>query len=303
MMDKPKISNMENVHKEKQIVVNAVSQEESCDVNTTLSTSQPPKPKFPSLSLPNSANSSPSTLMKKLKHRSKGSPCQASTLKHHYWLQAMHLRRSKSCGEGRVSRSPSEEFDLWWVKPSAVEHDNMNHSSFSKTEATTESLVSGKNVETHEDEEGFKCSALCLYLPGFGKAKAVKTKEGSEIEGGVNAISRTVSLEKFECGSWASSSLFNEIEGDRMNSSYFDLPLELIKCSDNDVHAPITSAFVFEKELKRIPKTGSSVKSHHHVGFSTSSSTSKPASPASCITPRLRKAREDFTTFLEAQSA
>nr|KYP55047.1 hypothetical protein KK1_001252 [Cajanus cajan] len=263
--------------------------------------SQPPKPKFLSLSLPNSANSSPSTLMKKkLKHRSTESPYEASTLKHQYDQQEeMHLRRSKSCGEGRAC-APSDDFDLWWAKSSAVEHENMHHGSFSKTEAIRESLVSCKNVKTHEDE-GFKCSALCLYLPGFGKAKAVKTrKEGSEMEAGV--ISRTVSLEKFECGSWASSALFLEIEGDTMNSSYFDLPMELIKCSANDVHAPVSSAFVFEKDLEGVHKTGSSRKSPHHVPFSTSS-TAKPVSPASCITPRLRKAREDFTAFLEAQRA
>lgn len=177
----------------------------------------------------------------------------------------------------------------------------MHHNSFSKTEAIRESSVSDKDMETYEDE-GFKCSALCLYLPGFGKAKAVKSrKEGSEMEGGVT--SRTVSLEKFECGSWVSSALFHEIEGDLMSSNYFDLPMELIKCSANDVHAPVTSAFVFEKDLKAVPKIGSSRKSLHHVRLSASSSISKPASPASWITPRLRKAREDFTLFLEAQSA
>ncbi|KAG5099489.1 hypothetical protein JHK82_044541 [Glycine max] len=314
---------MEKGHKE-HIMVKAQSQkkEEACHVSTTLAATdlhrpslQPPKPKFLSLSLPNSANSSPSTLMeKKPKHRSIESPCQASTLIHQQQqtlipldevdymdqmqddqLQDMQLRRSKSCGEGRASCAPSDEFDLWWAKPGAVERNNMHRNSFSKTEAI---LVSGKNVETCEDE-GFKCTALCMYLPGFGKAKAVKTRKelGSEVEG-CAVISRTVSLEKFECGSWASSALFHEIniEGDPINSSYFDLPLELIKCSANDVHSPVTSAFVFEKDLK----TGFSTKSPRHVRFSTPS---KPASPASCITPRLRKAREDFTAFLEAQSA
>ncbi|TKY58506.1 histone H3 centromeric protein HTR12 [Spatholobus suberectus] len=305
MMGRPKISNTEKAHKEKKIVVDTRSLKESCDVSTTLAATDlhrpslhPPKPKFLSLSLPNSATSSPSTLMnKKLKHRSIESPCQASTLKHQYdQLQEMHLR-SKSCGEGRAC-APSDEFDIWWVKPSAVEHENMHHGSLSKIEAIRESLVSGKDVKTYDDE-GFKCSVLCLYLPGFGKAKAVKAKkEGSEMEGAV--ISSTVSLEKFECGSWASSLLFHEIEGDPMNS-YFDLPMELIKCSANDVHTPVTSAFVFEKDLKGVVKTDSARKSPHHVRFSTPSSTSKPGSQASCITPRLRKAKEDFTAFLEAQ--
>jgi len=307
-MIKAKTSNTETAHKEK-IMADARSQQEYCDASTTLAatdlhcpSSQPPKPRFPGLSLPNSANSTPSALMKKkLKQRIMESPCQGRTLMHqHDQLQEMHLRRSKSCGEGRA-RASSDEFDLWWAIPNAVERHSTHQNSFSKTEAIRDSPVSGKDVEAYE-EEGFKCSALCLYLPGFGRGKPVKMrKEGSVVEGGV--ISRTVSLEKFECGSWASSALFHETEEDPMNSSYFDLPLELIKCSANDVHAPVASAFVFEKDLKGLPKTGSATKSPKHVRFSTSSSTSKPTSPGSCIFPSLSTAREDFTAFLQAQGA
>ncbi|KAK7360768.1 hypothetical protein VNO77_02781 [Canavalia gladiata] len=304
MMDEPKISMKKNAQKESSITSLATT-----DLHYLSLQLQHPKPKFLSLSLPNSANSSPlftsNLTKKKPKDRSIESPWLASTLKQQFLPQEMHLRRSKSCGEGRECAA-SDEFDLWLVKPSAVELEDMNHDSYAKTEVTKESPVSGKDMETCEDE-GFKCSALCLYLPGFGKAKAVKTrKEGSEME---TAISRTVSLEKFECGSWASSVLFHEIEGDSMNS-YFDLPMELIKGSANDVHAPVTSAFVFDKNLKGVLKTGSSRASAgksdtspHQVRFSISSSTSYPASPASCITPRLRKAREDFNAFLEAQSS
>ncbi|XP_027348018.1 uncharacterized protein LOC113859443 [Abrus precatorius] len=326
-MDGPKISMKENEQKEKRIVMDALSQNASSTKHRTfesalpnVSTSlvvtdlhraislQPPNPKLLSHSLPNSANSSPmftSNLMKKKSNggRSVESPCQASSiLKHKCLVQEMHLRRSKSYGEGRAYAS-LDEFDLWLVKPSTAEqHDNIHHGSFSITEAIKEGPVNGKDMESCE-EEGFKCSALCLYLPGFGKAKAVKArKEGSEMGG---AISRTVSLEKFECGSWASSALCHEIEGDPMNS-YFDLPMELIKCSANDVHAPVTSAFVFEKGLKGVLKTGSSRTSGRksdtsplHVGFSTSHT----ASAASCISPRLRKVKEDFNAFLEAQSA
>jgi len=307
-MIKAKTSNTETAHKEK-IMADARSQQEYCDASTTLAatdlhcpSSQPPKPRFPGLSLPNSANSTPSALMKKKpKQRIMESPCQGRTLMHqHDQLQEMHLRRSKSCGEGRA-RASSDEFDLWWAIPNAVERHSTHQNSFSKTEAIRDSPVSGKDVEAYE-EEGFKCSALCLYLPGFGRGKPVKMrKEGSVVEGGV--ISRTVSLEKFECGSWASSALFHETEEDPMNSSYFDLPLELIKCSANDVHAPVASAFVFEKDLKGLPKTGSATKSPKHVRFSTSSSTSKPTSPGSCIFPSLSTAREDFTAFLQAQGA
>lgn len=328
MMDQPKISIKESSQKEKQIVVNAHTLKESSINQGSYDTAslQPSRPKFPSLSLPNSANSSPlfpSTLMKrKSKSGVVESPCQASssnmTLNHHYLLQEeIHLRKSKSCGEGRASAcAPFDEFDLWLTKPSVVvEHDHMHHHhhSFSKTEAIIkESHVSSKELETNADEGFFKCSALCMYLPGFGKAKPIKTKkEGSEIDG---VVSRTVSLDKFECGSWTSSTLFHEIERDSTNS-YFDLPMELIKCSgtNDDVHAPVTSAFVFEKDLKGVLKSGSSNRaasaarksdaSPHHVRFSISSSTPHPSSPALCNTPCLRKAREDFNAFLEAQSA
>lgn len=332
MMDEHKISIKESLQKEKQIVVDPLSLKGSSTkqgffgtaqptVSTTLAATdlhlpplQPPKQNFLSLSLPNSASSSPqftsTTLLKKKSiGESLESPHQASNLtsKDQHLLQGINIRRSKSCGEGR-GRLSSDEFDLWLTKPTAVEHDNRSRVSFSKTEADNESSISGMEPETPADE-GFKCSALCLYLPGFGKAKAIKArKEESEMEG---VISRTVSLEKFKCGSWASSALFHEIEGgDPMNSSYFDLPMELINCSANDVHAPVTSAFVFEKDLKGVLKNGSArasarktKASPRHVRFSTSSPTSHPASPASCIVPPLRKAIEDFNTFLEAQSA
>jgi len=51
--------------------------------------------------------------------------------------------------------------------------------------------------------DGFKCRALCLYLPGFGGGKV---------------MSRIVSLENFECGSCSSAAIPNEIEGDFDNT-------------------------------------------------------------------------------------
>ncbi|KAK7250693.1 hypothetical protein RIF29_33283 [Crotalaria pallida] len=314
MMEEPKISINECLQKEKQIVVDPLSLKGSSikpgffaaawpTVNTTLSATDlyppplpPPNQKFMSLSLPNSANSSP---------RRAGN----LTSKHQDWLQETHIRKSKSYGEGR-SRATSDEFDLWLSKPSATEYDIKSRDSFSRIEAINGSPDTSKDMQTPADE-GFKCSALCLYLPGFGKAKPVKArKEGSEME---DVISRTVSLEKFECGSWASSALFHEIDegGDPTSSSFFDLPLELIKFSANDdVHTPVKSAFVFEKGLKGVLKNGStrasgrkSEASPRHVRFSTSSSASHHASPPSCVTPNVRKTRDDFNAFLEAQSA
>ncbi|KAJ1407617.1 hypothetical protein SESBI_24091 [Sesbania bispinosa] len=106
-----------------------------------------------------------------------------------------------------------------------------------------------------------QCS--CLYLPRFGggnKVNAVKSrKEVSEREG---VMSRTVSLENFECGSWASAAIFNEIEGESANS-YFDLPMELIKCisaSEECIqYSPVAAAsFVYGKDLKGVLRNGSS---------------------------------------------
>uniref|UniRef100_A0A6P3YXP5 uncharacterized protein LOC107435947 n=1 Tax=Ziziphus jujuba TaxID=326968 RepID=A0A6P3YXP5_ZIZJJ len=295
----------------------------------------PANPKFLSCSLPNSANSSPrfgkAFLKKKWRNESHASPRQ---IENHSRLQSpgdglltlgqeLHLSRSKSCGQGRAFQ-PSDDFDLWHNKPNAVEQmiNNKNLGSFSKTDQITSKVnhkssnnADDKNMEISDD--GFKCGALCLFLPGFGKAKPVRPRK---VEGGDHqveyGISRTVSMEKFECGSWASSAIINDMneDGDSMNL-YFDLPLELIRTGGNDAHSPVTAAFVFDKDRKGVLKNSStraaassaprkSHESSRHVRFSVSSSpTSYPASPASCITPRLRKAREDFNAFLEAQSA
>ncbi|RDX89693.1 hypothetical protein CR513_28551, partial [Mucuna pruriens] len=324
-MEEHRISNMESLQNEKQIVVDPLSLKASptkpgyLDTTTMLPTIiktpsaiilhppplQPPKLKFLSMSLPNSANSSPrfaSPLSKKKpKGESPESQCQASDLtqKLQHLLQEVHLRKSKSCGKA------SDEFDNWLDKLSALEHDKWHHDNFSKTEDVKESPKSVKLKHMKTTHDGFKCSALCLFLPGFGgKVKPVKTKKEESEKGGV--MSRTVSLENFECGSWASAAMFNEIEGDSTNC-YFDLPMELIKCSGSEVNSPVASSFVFERDLKGILKNGSSRASvrksdasPRHVRFSTSSSASHPASPISCISPRLRKAREDFNNFLAA---
>ncbi|MED6119134.1 hypothetical protein PIB30_008942 [Stylosanthes scabra] len=326
-MDSPKILVKKSSQKEKQTLVDLMSLtdssikhgffETSLPVFSTTMASLPPqplKPKFRSHSLPNSANSSPgrpSMMFKKnIKVGILESPCQASnlTLKDHHLQQENNLRRSKSCGE-RQAYEPSDEFDLWSLKPSTVEHTNRSslneiqsiidgmivsnesHGNVSKGELPDRSLSSCEDSLESETEEGFKCNALCLYLPSFGKSKQLKArKKGQAMEGAI--VSKRVSLEKFEFGSWASSSLFHEIEGrdSKSTSTYFDLPMELIKWNANDVDAPISSAFVFEKD-------------HHRVLKNVSSRISYLASQESYTTPSLRKAREDFNAFLEAQSA
>ncbi|PON83818.1 hypothetical protein TorRG33x02_203690 [Trema orientale] len=328
----------ESLQKEKQISIDPISLRELPVVATapkgTGLLELPPsllpgKPKFLSCSLPNSANSSPrfstSLLKKKWKNESQNQPqiqSPASPLQNTVAEKQLnlpleyYLRRSKSCGEGRTY-CPSDDFDLWLHKPDFSDpFDNKKHcSSFSKADdhqminkANHLNKNSNHNNMDLSSDDGFKCGA-CLFLPGFGKAKPVRAprKEEVEVE---NVISRTVSLEKFECGSWASSAI-GDVDS---TNHYFDLPMELIRSGANDAHSPVSSAFLFDKDLKGVLKHGSSRstapaaarKSHEsarHVRFSTASPTSNPASPASCITPRLRKAREDFNAFLEAQSA
>ncbi|XP_019198964.1 PREDICTED: uncharacterized protein LOC109192717 [Ipomoea nil] len=262
----------------------------------------PPSNKFLSCSLPNSVSSSP-------KFRA------AANLSRNKWRNQSHsvalanlerLRRSKSCGEGRAS-VPPEEFDMWFAKTNIKQV--VGKFSRPETKADGDFRAGAKARSAPLDDEKFKCGALCLFIPGFGKAKPVKARKEelplplpAEM---VHTISRTVSLEKFECGSWASSS----INGGEASTHFFDLPMELIRCkSVNDMHSPVSTAFVFDQKSPKgvLKNGGSSRKSHEstrHVRFSTSSPTSYPASPTSCITPRLRKAREEFNAFLEAQGA
>ncbi|XP_049357217.1 uncharacterized protein LOC125821896 [Solanum verrucosum] len=322
---------------EKQISVDPISLKEPNEL--TIPYSKPktlniPK-KISSFSLPNSTTSSPD--FSKKNHISQlPSPLSSSTnhlarqhsvaLTNLERLREIQLRRSKSCGEGRAS-APPEEFDIWFTPNSTIQQvpeDNnkylINNNSFSP-----ESEISIRNDEIYEkktfqDEQKFKCGALCLFIPGFGKGiKHVKSGRRqvsgvSSSDIGPHVVSRTVSLEKFECGSWTSSAaIINDVGDAASNNMFFDLPLELIRCSNvnDDTFSPVTTGFVFDKEVKGVLKntstiTTSSRKSHEstrHVRFSTSSPTSYPPSPTSCITPRMLTSREDFTTFLEAQSA
>ncbi|KAL0897014.1 hypothetical protein Bca101_080975 [Brassica carinata] len=178
-----------------------------------------------------------------------------------------------------------------------------------------------------EEEEDFKCSAFCLTLRGFGKQKPVRSpkSEDSPIKKKMvkpssfsnYAVSVSASLEKFECGSWASTTALARENG----RLYFDLPMEMIKCGSGggcgDVQEPVSLGFFFDKEtgspaLRSVLRASSSVRQQRgsaetspqrRVRFSTTTSVSCPTSPRSCITPRLRKARDDFNTFLAAQNA
>ncbi|KAI5650333.1 hypothetical protein M9H77_36338 [Catharanthus roseus] len=319
---------MKSLGSEKQISVDPISLVDSVSSGTKTKEldnlpfpilKPPSKPKFLSYSLPNSASSSPKFATLKKKPRN---PNQVPTLTVNPFfrqdsialsnlerLRENHMRRSKSCGEGRAS-APPEEFDLWLVK--TKNNNNNNNNLHIKPEVQEEIK---NDVETIE--EGFKCGVLCLFLPGIGKAKPVKARNAEpETEFTQSKepaeVSKRVSLEKFECGSWRSSTILDEVEDGsnnyNNNNLFYDLPLEMIRCSSvSDTHSPVTAAFVFDKDRKGVLKKSSSRKkstpdSSRHVRFSTSSPKSHPASPSSssCV---LLKAREDFNAFLEAQTA
>lgn len=275
---------------------------------------QPPslprsKSKFLSISLPNSASSSPrfssGILRKKPKNQTQESPFSVAR-QHSVDLSRLrenHLQRSKSCGEGRAY-APSDDFDLCLTKVNGADK-YLTSSNRNVNKADTHRR---REKSTLDYDANFKCGALCLYLPSFTKGKLVKSRKEEPTM--AHIISRTVSLEKFECGSWTSSAIVNDSEDDAEASKlYFDLPLELIRSSVNDANSPVRTAFVFEKDRKGVLKNASSRmgrKSHEssrQVRFSTSSPNSCSPSTSPCITPRLRKAREDFNAFLEAQSA
>ncbi|GMH20826.1 hypothetical protein Nepgr_022668 [Nepenthes gracilis] len=220
----------------------------------------PLKLKFVSASLPNSAASSP---LKKIwknqqndastRPASKLSRQQSATDGSQLELQgSITRRRSKSMGEGRLTTA-SDDFDLWLEKPSAGGsrfNDKQKSRSFPKQEVKEGRSKRGENREIPED--GFKCGKLCLFLPTRGKGKPVRPSpsisSSSQKTEAAPVISRTVSLEKFECGSWSPSALINE-DGESANL-FFDLPLELIRCSVSDMQSPVTAAFVFDKETK-----------------------------------------------------
>lgn len=299
----------------------------------------PTKPKFLSYSLPNSASSSPkfSSMLSKKKSRNMNQVSSLSVkpffrqdsiaLTNLERLRESHLRRSKSCGEGRTS-APPEEFDLKWVtKSKNVKNDHHQSSNKNNLYAAEVQLEHKKDysTETTTDslDEKFKCGALCLFLPGFGKgAKPVRARKDEPVEmipfqepeNLALVVSKRVSLEKFECGSWRSSAaILDDAENQKDASNlFYDLPLEMIRCSVSDTHSPVTTAFVFDKDRKGVLKKSSSRStpkkspdSSRHVRFSTSSPSSYPASPTSCVTvdDRLHKAREDLNSFLEAQTA
>ncbi|XP_057971458.1 uncharacterized protein LOC131160123 [Malania oleifera] len=296
------------LQKEKQILVDPVSVKESTGPKM-VAIDRPPdllpaRPKFLSSSLPNSASSSPRFASNMLKNKKWRNQSQAHNLN-----LTLHLDRSKSCGTGRSSCALADELDLWVRNRSNIADANFcGRSEANYKDAGIGNSRGGDNGNgSSRDDDGFKCGALCLFLPSLGRGKPVKARKEEVVLETQNVISRTVSLEKFECGSWSSSAIINDMVAEEDGESanlYFDLPTELIRSGFNEASSPVSAAFVFEKDhrkgvLKSVRGGGKSQESSRHVRFSAAS----PVSSPSCITPRLRKAREDFNAFLEAQSA
>ncbi|KAK1309344.1 hypothetical protein QJS10_CPA09g00759 [Acorus calamus] len=164
-------------------------------------------------------------------------------------------------------------------------------------------------TEEIDINERFKCGALCLFFPSLSsKAKQVQPKVDDD------DLSRSMSLEKFECVSWALLAMVDagesEGEGGAGAHSYFDLPLERIRDGGDDAHSPLEAAFVFDGDRKGVLKKSGSTRrssvesgSRRQVRFSTATTASYLPSPKEfCISPRLRRAREEFNAFLEAQN-
>lgn len=344
----------EGTHREKQISVDPVSIKPAH--NSKWEGKGSISSKFLSFSLPSSVTLSPLKQQQQKKAKRKDGHVITNPLYRQHsvalsnleQLRERHMRRSKSCGEGRTCQ-PSVDFDILshavkintlqeTVKRPEYDGDDDHHLHHGMVTKNSESVPC-------DQDDRFKCGALCLFLPGFGKnAKPVRSRKDiphpDDHPMGVNeghvVVSQRVSLEKFECGSWKSSAIImnNEDDGDSASSRlFFDLPMELIRCSNvNDAELPVTTGFLFEQNNTNNSNTGrkgglknsstvnntvnssaasasrlvhseSMSNSCRHVHFSASSPTLHPASPSSCITPRLRKAREEFNAFLEAQNA
>ncbi|XP_047321282.1 uncharacterized protein LOC124925344 [Impatiens glandulifera] len=250
--------------------------------------------KFLSASLPGSATSSPrfSSPMKKWKNQSPTQQPssidpitgqQSLALSRLAQLQEIHLQRSKSCSEGR---NTSSSIDLEMCTRKLKTQYLKEISSFNKKshdDVQSIDQVNRRKGGIEGDGEGkynekFKCGA-CLFLPGFGKAKPVRShrieEEYNDDDDNIgittmrkpmsnekkqvmadNMISKRVSLEKFECASWTTSVVVLDAYDDMVDgdSLFFDLPMELIRNDSRDNESPVATAFVFDGDLKGVLK-------------------------------------------------
>ncbi|KAJ4782987.1 root hair specific 4 [Rhynchospora pubera] len=267
-------------------------------------------PRFVSASLPCSATSSPHYSFSSnqrwdepnLQPSSAQSP-RTLARQHSLALTRFASTRSMSFAEGRTS-AHNDTFQVLGI----TRQNSSDRSPGSSSSTSSESPKPRPKTKSIKEDD-FKCGALCMYLPSFSKKKAMNLRQQAAHANGGVCVSRLASLEKFECGSWSPPN---------GNACDMDMPVEMERSSTHDTESPIRTAFLFEGVEKRgILKKGSSRfgsakslgSSNRHVRFSVANSpvASCPSSPSvssACLSPRLRKVREEFSAFLEAaQSA
>lgn len=268
-------------------------------------------PRFVSASLPCSANSSPHYTFSSnqkwveepnLHPNSIQSP---RTLARQHSLALSHFasNRSMSFAEGRTL-AHNDTFQVLGV----MMRNSIDRSPGSSSSISSESPKTKSKSKRGAKEDDFKCGALCMYLPSFSKKKQMQLRHQANVHTN-GGISRLASLKKFDCGSWSPHN---------GNACDPDTPVEMERSSQHDTDSPIHSAFLFDgverrgilkKNSSRFNSSKSMGLSNRHVRFSVVNSpvASCPSSPSVssvCISPRLRRAREEFTAFLEAaQSA
>jgi hypothetical protein len=267
-------------------------------------------PRFVSASLPCSASSSPHYAFSSNQrwdepnlHPSFVQSPRTLARQHSFALTRFASTRSMSFAEGRTF-AHNDTFQVLGVM-------RQNTSDISPGSSSSTSLESPKSKPKTKNtkEDDFKCGVLCMHLPSFSKKKQMQLRQQTvQANGGV---SRLASLEKFDCGSWSP----RNING---NACDPDTPVEMERSSTRDTESPIHTAFLFDggerrgilkKSSSRFGSSKSLGLSNRHVRFSMANSpvASCPSSPSvssSCMSPRLRRAREEFNAFLEAaQSA
>ncbi|KAL9234963.1 hypothetical protein vseg_009771 [Gypsophila vaccaria] len=172
----------------------------------------------------------------------------------HLVMLDTNQRKSQSFGEGGRSSTHTDDFNLGLGKSHTNKPRGGRVQSKPPLGPSGEDRLSHMKKSKSKDqgypEDGFKCGKLCLFLPK-GKGKPVRSISGASsahvsIPSDAQAISRNASMERFECGSWTSS-LHEDDSGDTANL-FFDLPMEMLRCSVSDMQSPVTAAFVFDNE-------------------------------------------------------
>ncbi|CAL0309624.1 unnamed protein product [Lupinus luteus] len=168
-----------------------------------------------------------------------------------------HSTMSLSRSQGRRTQETLDEFDLMNVSSSVEQgehgHDNKHQGRFSKTHGIIKDGPNHKGSGKGKcDKDGFKCMALCVYLPGFGHSgkKQVKARKGETkiMDHHVNPImSSTFSFENFD----HNSAIANEKNEDESISSYFELPIsQMVKYNGDGAQAPVRGIFHFDKDME-----------------------------------------------------